>query len=166
MEKVDDCAVIYSLGNFSFPHEEGKRFPLTNAGLSAVISPGSNRCDLAFTRFEDDGRVVELAGGGQEILHERIQSLSRDLARMNGLKGYWRWASAVGPTYIGKAGKSWGVRIRKDWKSQLPLWLLWSFLPKTLLLRLAALAGKDTARKDALACMNKMAQAGSDLPRL
>ena len=67
MEKVDDCVIIYSLGNFSFPHEEGKRFPLTNAGLSATVSPSDNHCKLAFTRFEDDGRVVELSGKIQEF---------------------------------------------------------------------------------------------------
>ena len=111
-------------------------------------------------------RIIELLGSGHEILRERIQNLSRDLARMDGLKGYWRWACAVGPIYIEKAGRSWGVRIRKYWKSQLPLWLLWSFLPKTLLLRVAALAGKDAARKDAMACVNIMAQAGSGLSGL
>jgi len=78
MERVGDCTVIYSLGNFSFPHEEGDHFLLTNVGLSAKVSSRDNRCNLTFTHFEDDGRVVELLGSGQEILHEHIRNLSRD----------------------------------------------------------------------------------------
>jgi len=163
MEKAGDGAVVYSLGNFSFPHEEGKRFPLTNVGLSASISPRDNQCHMAFTRFDDDGKITELLGTCREILLEHIQNLSRDLMRMDGLKGYWRWACAIGPTYIEKTSKSWGVRVRKNWKSQLPLWLLWSFLPKTLLLRAAMLAGNDTARKNAMACVNRIAS-WSDRP--
>jgi|GEM_PF-1486839 hypothetical protein len=87
-----------------------------------------------------------------------IQSATFFCLAASSAPGFWRWACTVGPTYIKKAGKSWGVRIRKNWKSQLPLWLLWSFLPKTLLLRVAALAGKDAARKDAMACVNKIAR--------
>ena len=49
----------------------------------------------------------------------------------------WKWAKAIGPFSLKKNTASWKFRLRKNFIKTFPKFLVWQFLPKTLLFRVA-----------------------------
>ena len=120
--------IYYSLGNFFFPHPESKLYEGTHDGLSVEIDDG--RVIEKFHSFKDDGSITI----GQD--HSGVmEEISRPLEEWS----TWKWAKAVGPFNLKKNTASWRVRLKKNFIKTLPKWLVWQFLPKTLLFRFASL---------------------------
>ena len=121
--------IYYSLGNFCFPHPESKLYEGTDVGLCVEIDG-----DKVEERFVRDGVLIE---DEAEIKHlkEVIESISEPLKNWT----TWKWAKAIGPFNLQKNTASWKIRLRKNFLKTFPKFLVWQFLPKTLLFRAASL---------------------------
>ena len=119
--------IYYSLGNFCFPHPESKLYEGTDVGLCVEIDG-----DKVEERFVREGVLIE---DECEItyLKEEIESLSEPLKNWT----TWKWAKAIGPFNLKKNTASWKIRLRKNFIKTFPKFLVWQFLPKTLLFRVA-----------------------------
>ena len=84
------------------------------------------------------GLVVPLAG----VLKQRWITLHTQLSEWPGsysVIGSWlKWARSVGNTYIAKSDRSWALRLQGGSIKTRLSWLIWSFMPITLLLRFGA----------------------------
>ena len=122
--------IYYSLGNFFFPHPESKLYEGTDVGLSVEV------CDDGATvveRFVKAGKTIvddkEIGG-----LRAKLDAISEPLKDWS----TWKWAKAIGPFNVKKNTASWKIRLRKNFIKTFPKFLVWQFLPKTLLFRAAS----------------------------
>jgi len=141
-EIIDEKPVFYSLGNFLFNHEEGRKHPLTRLGLAVTYSTeGEGTWKKSF--FIQNGISFKFIT--DDLFKQADSFLSKISSDIS--KTTWsmkRWAKTVGPIYISKSDASWKIRFRKDpFYKVLPLWLIWSLLPTNLLLRWGSMCTKD-----------------------
>lgn len=120
--------IYYSLGNFFFPHPESKLYEGTDVGLCVEIDG-----DKVEERFVRDGVLIE-DEAEIKYLKEVIESISDPLKNWT----IWKWAKAIGPFNLKKNTASWKIRLRKNFLKTFPKFLVWQFLPKTLLFRAAS----------------------------
>lgn len=127
-EEYKGKPIYYSLGNYFFPHPESKLYDGTHDGLSVEVDKA--KVIELYHHFEDDGRFIENSMGPDTMV-EISQSLrSWDI---------WKWAKAVGPFNLKKNTASWQIRMKKNFWTTLPKFVVWQFLPQTLLFRMASL---------------------------
>lgn len=140
MEWIDGKPVFYSLGNFIFDHEESREHPLTKIGLVVEWQPGAATGDedewLLHPITAVDGRVAALPDELRSAWLALHDKLGRWPRAGTGSGAWLQWARAVGHTYITKSDKSWAKRLHGGSIKTRLLWLIWSCLPMTLLLRL------------------------------
>ena len=136
-EEVGGRPVWYSIGNLHFDHPECRSYPGTRLGKTVVLDLAGPACrwedQLHVARGRTLARLDEHAAARREARLRRLAGQYQDM-------GAWRWARRVGPGYLAKSRRSWAQRFRKSPSRALPLWLAWNMMPRTLLLRLGALA--------------------------
>lgn len=118
--------IYYSLGNFDFDHPENKLYQGTSERL--IIS------------IESNGTVLEDFDSKQT--QSMVEEASRELADWNN----WRWAMHVGSTNIRKNMASWRIRLRNDFRHTIIKFIVWQFLPKIILFRVANAYRKLTGK--------------------
>ncbi len=141
--------VFYSLGNFVFDHDEGRAHRATSLGLAVHWStgrePGVDRWRHELF-LQHCGRVHALDARALQAAEAYFKVISDDLGDVRRPWGPLRWARTVGPIYIAKNRSSWRRRFRRHPLATVPVWLAWSMLPSTLLLRIGSLIpDKSTA---------------------
>ena len=114
--------IYYSLGNFAFDHPESKLYAGTEDRLTVAVDFGEGGPVVRESFSSDDARAAV----------EAASAVLRDWST-------WRWARAVGPFNLRKNMASWKLRLVRNPLKTLPKFLVWQFLPKVLLFRLAAL---------------------------
>lgn len=135
-ERIDGKPVFYSLGNFSFPHEESSQYPLTSYGAVVEVECKKLSYRLTFSQFQGDGSVRSISNSRQVFLDKWHSRLSEDLVKPGLPWILFRWAKAVGPIYIPKSEKSWSIRKQKAYLKTTLMSLIWFILPINLLLRI------------------------------
>ena len=116
--------IYYSLGNFDFDHPESKLYEGTGDRLRLEVENG--------VRIREQFNT--------EQAKEAVETASKELAGWN----TWRWARRVGPFNLKKNTASWKLRLKKDFIKTFPKFLVWQFLPQTLLFRIASMMQKRT----------------------
>ncbi len=122
--------IYYSLGNFYFPHPESKLYEGTDVGLCVEVSDDGTK---VAERFVKDGKVI--------VENKEINELRVKLDVISSpLKDWttWEWAKMIGPFNLKKNTASWRIRLRKNFWRTLPKFIVWQFLPTTLLFRIAS----------------------------
>lgn len=148
--------VYYSLGNLWFQHEESARYPASRLGLAV-------RVDMCNGEASYTDHYIVGSASGVDIYPDLDEELSICLNRLSeplvtGAWTTWRWARSVGGVYIDKSARSWSQRLSgtEIWKSR-GLYLIWSLMPSTLLMRL----GRCFASTEAAAIADKLANAAN-----
>lgn len=135
-EEYKGKPIYYSLGNYLFPHSEGRLYDGTHDGMSVAID-GENIVEN-YHHFEDDGSFCENPAG-----LDIMAAISRPLCSWSA----WKWAKAVGPFNLSKNAASWRIRLKKNFWMTLPKFLVWQLMPQTVFFRIAALLGRHRAGK-------------------
>ena len=113
--------IYYSLGNFDFDHPESKLDEGTEDRLRLEVE------------VENGIRVKEISSN--EEARGRVEQASKELVGWN----TWKWARRVGPFNLKKNTASWKLRLQKNFIKTFPKFLVWQFLPQTLLFRIASI---------------------------
>lgn len=147
-EEIQGKPVFYSLGNFLFNHEEGRKYPLTTLGL-AVKYEIENRGSWQHRFFIQDGLSIKYIDGS--TLNQASAFLDKISSHISGNSWTMKhWAKKVGPIYIRKSVASWKIRFKRGpFYKVFPLWLVWFFLPVNLVLRWGSSKHSETDFKDA-----------------
>lgn len=111
--------IYYSLGNFDFDHPESKLYEGTGDRLRLEVESG--------VRIREQFNT--------EQAKEAVEKASRELAGWS----TWKWAQKVGPFNLKKNTASWKLRLKKNFIKTFPKFLVWQFLPQTLLFRIASI---------------------------
>ncbi|MFA6413684.1 MAG: CapA family protein [Syntrophales bacterium] len=147
-EEIQGKPVFYSLGNFLFNHEEGRKYPLTQLGLSVtyeIVEKGI----WNHTFFIQDGSSIKYIEGNLfNQASSFLEKISNDICCKP-----WamqRWAKTVGPIYIPKSAASWKIRFKRGpFYKVFPLWFLWFLLPLNLILRWGNFSKSETIIQEA-----------------
>ena len=111
--------IYYSLGNFNFPLGETKKVPES---------------------FERMVVIYEAESWFEQYDSPRTQAAVAEVAsKMSDGWTVWTWARTIGPFNIRKNTSSWRLRLKKNFLKTLPKFILWQFLPKIILFRIASL---------------------------
>lgn len=130
-EEYKGKPIYYSLGNYCFQHPESKLYEGTDVGLRVEVCDDGTR---VVERFVKDGKtIVEDREIGE--LRVKLDAISVPLKDWT----IWKWATTIGPFNLRKNTASWKIRLRKNFIKTFPKFLIWQFLPKTLLFRVANL---------------------------
>lgn len=129
--------IYYSLGNFDFDHPESKLYEGTGDRLSVKIETQRIRGSEEERSTGDGvGNAIEVKElFGSDAARDAVERASKELAGWN----VWKWAKMVGPINLKKNTASWKLRLKKNFITTLPKFLVWQFLPQTLLFRIAGL---------------------------
>ena len=134
-ERYAGKPVFYSLGNFYFPHPEGKHYEGTDGGLCVGLAPETGVCVPHFHRFAEGRMESADPESGMALLRE----ISRPLKTWN----YRQWGRKIGAFYLRKNMASWKLRLWKKFPVNFCKFLVWNFLPLTLWFRFCSLAGNE-----------------------
>ena len=113
--------IYYSLGNFDFDHPESKLYEGTG--------------DRLMVEVEVENGVHVREQFNTELAKDAVEKVSKELAGWN----TWKWARKVGPFNLKKNTASWKLRLKKNFIKTFPKFLVWQFLPQTLLFRIASI---------------------------
>ena len=113
--------IYYSLGNFDFDHPESKLYEGTEDRLRLEVE------------VENGVRIREQFN--TEQAKDAVEKASKELEDWN----TWKWAKKVGPFNLKKNTASWKLRLKKNFIKTFPKFLVWQFLPQTLLFRIASI---------------------------
>jgi poly-gamma-glutamate synthesis protein (capsule biosynthesis protein) len=138
-EVVEGRPVFYSLGNFDFDHAEGRDYSLTQFGLAVAWRPTSPpRWEERFL-WHGSGGPRAMADQEAGPLREYLEKISARITDPREPWGLWTWARSVGPVYMSKSARSWGLRFAGHHRAAtLVKWLAWNCVPTTLCLRLGS----------------------------
>lgn len=135
---VGQRLVCYSLGNASFDHPEGKGYPGSTTGLVAVgdfSSADTPKWSVReFPQPISIPTTEDLDAWSTPVSQVRLNSAPID--------PWWYWAKVNGSSYINKSDRAWAKRIAARPLIAIPLAALWNLLPRTILIRSAALLAK------------------------
>ena len=112
--------IYYSLGNFDFDHPESKLYEGTSDQLMVKVDAETGRVEERFSSV---------------AAREAVDQASSELIGWN----MWKWARKVGPFNLKKNTASWKLRLKKNFIKTFPKFLVWQFLPQTLLFRIASI---------------------------
>lgn len=149
-ETINGRPVFYSLGNFFFNHEEGRKYPLTRFGLAVECDVKNESLTWKY-RFVGHGEhnVESVKGDVASKFDSFFIRISKDLVDEDRPWTWRRWAKAVGPIYVPKSSRSWRMRFKvNSFVRIFLLWLIWNALPKNLLMRLGSWIGDSKIIKD------------------
>lgn len=118
--------IYYSLGNYDFRHPESSLYAGTTDRLTVSLEIGAEAVSRISETFSPDSARAA------------VEEASAALADWN----TWRWAKAVGPFNIRKNMASWRIRLKKNFIKTFPKFIIWQFLPKVILFRVAGLFGE------------------------
>ena len=139
-EIVAQQPIYYSVGNFDFPHIEGRDYPATSYGLAVSYDPSVDHWRHNFLSTKTgQHQLVETESDAESILQQHFVRLSDDLTQWSGPSEYLAWARRVGPIYIPKSWRSWRGRMRKRFLLNFAKCLVWSVMPSTCFLTLGYL---------------------------
>ena len=128
-EEYKGKPIYYSLGNYYFPHPESKLYEGTDVGLCVEVRDNGTKVVESFVK--DGKAIAEDKDVGE--LRAKLDAISEPLTDWT----TWKWAKAIGPFNLKKNTASWKIRLRKNFIKTFPKFLVWQFLPKTLLFRVA-----------------------------
>lgn len=111
--------IYYSLGNFDFPLGETKAVPESFERM--VV-----RCDAGCWSEEYDSPRTGAAVAAVSAIISDGWTI-------------WKWARTIGRFNIEKNTASWRLRLKRNFLKTFPKYVVWQFLPKIILFRIASL---------------------------
>lgn len=130
---IDDKPVFFSIGNAMLSIEQGYIYPMTRWGIGISYSPSKRYVDMRFVDTEN-GKWINNNTALSDNLTNIYNYLSTEIKKITWI----HWARLIGKHYITKSTESFKIRFKKSIVRTLPVFIIWSLLPITLLLRIGS----------------------------